>query len=197
MVGVVLGAAALLASRDGAAGDGWALVRTEADGLALEARAVEGSDMPELRVTVRSPHAPQRLLDAAWALRADPYLAERKVLAARSDFRRVYLRYQPPVIAARWCVLEQLRSTDSKTGAASMSFTMQPTAPALDPSTPFARLEGRWHFVPGSAGTRVAYTVLIDVGGVPAFLARGAQQDAAVEAVREVVARAGAMLERR
>jgi len=179
---------ALLASRDG---EPWETVRVEADGLTVESRAVEGSDLPELRITAKAPPAPRKLLESAWVLGDDPYLAERRVLAQSPGFRLLYLRYEPPIIAPRECVLEQQRSVDPETGAAHLKFDrLKLAAEGGAAALPFAHLRGSWRFEPVSGGTRVVYTVLIDVGGVPAFLARGPQADAAVDVVRGVIERA-------
>jgi len=194
-LGGALGLTALLPSRGGSAGDGWSRVRTEPDGIALESRTVADSGLPELRVTVSSALAPLSLLESAWALRSGgvqaKYLAERRVLSASATDRELFLRYEPPMIGARQCVLRQERTSDGESGAASISFAqLQRPAQTGGGAAPFAHLRGSWRFEPLGVGTRVVYTVLVDLGGVPAFLARGAQEDAAVETVREVVARA-------
>ncbi|MBL8949339.1 MAG: hypothetical protein JNK82_01085 [Myxococcaceae bacterium] len=186
---------ALLASRDGDPRGGWSLLRTERDGITVESRAAAGTAMPELRVTTKAKHPPLELLESAWALRGDGmqtrYLVERTVLSSEASERVLLLRYAPPAISERAVALRELRWRDPKTGAASMTFNQLHAHPsARAAGTPFAHLRGHWSFEPNTEGTQVVYTVLIDVGGVPAVLARSAQERAAVDTVREVVARA-------
>ena len=185
IVGVLLGGQA------GAEGR-WTTVRTDPDGLTVESRDVPESGMPELRLTLKTSATPEALLEAAWTLRDEgmqqKYLAERKVLSRAPTERTMFLKYEPPIIRPRLAVLREQRSNDAATGVAQMSFKRLSYTPANAKGNPFAHLRGAWRFEPdGKGATRVVYTVLIDVGGVPAWLARGPQQQAAVDTVREVI----------
>ncbi len=174
----------------------WKTVRTDPDGLAVESRAVPQAALPELRVTTLADAPTSALIAAAWELRDDgmqtKYLAKRRVLAESQNERTLFLQYEPPIISPRQCVLRQVRWADAATGAWRMRFHALRFTPA-EGAAAFAHLRGEWSFAPDASGaTRVTYVVLIDVGGVPALLARGPQQDATVATVREVVERAEA-----
>jgi hypothetical protein len=193
---VALGLAGTLLSRVAAAETDWLRVRTEADGLTVESRAVAGSEMPELRVTIETVASPLQLLASAWELRDDgmqaAYLERRTVLSESDGERTLFLALRPPIISPRHCVLRQKRWSDAS-GVQHLRFDAMPYTPVSDGAVPFAHLRGEWRFEPsGATGARVVYTTLVDLGGVPALIARGPQLDATVQTVREVVARARA-----
>jgi hypothetical protein len=173
------------------------VLRTEPDGLILETRTTNDSEMPEVRVTVAAPWSPRALTEAAWELRNDgmqvKYLGRRKVLSQTDSDRVLFLAVRPPIVRQRQCILRQSRWTDAS-GAAHLRFATVRFTPAPEEALPFAQLRGHWTFQPSPAGGSVViYTTLIDLGlGVPIWLARGPQIDAAVDTVREVVARAKA-----
>jgi hypothetical protein len=189
-------ARSLLPPAAGAQAD-WTPVRTEDDGVSVESRAVTGSDMPELRLTLQTPSSPARLMAAAWELRDDGmqarYLERRTVLSQGEDERRLFLALRPPLISPRQCLLQQTRWTDAATGVLHLSFHALPFTPDSDDALPFAHLRGEWRFEPsGATAARVVYTTLVDLGRVPAIVARGPQLEAALATVREVVACAAA-----
>ncbi|MBK7864703.1 MAG: hypothetical protein IPJ65_40105 [Archangiaceae bacterium] len=172
----------------------WELLRTDADGLTVESRPVAGAELPELKVTAAADVAPARLIAAAWELRTHGmqviYLEQSRVLSETESERRLFLSYRPPLISRRQCVLRQSRWVEPGTGVQHLRFSALPYTPGKG-ALPFAHLRGEWVFEPTGAGrARVVYTTLVDVGGVPAVLARAQQLDAAVATVREVVARA-------
>jgi hypothetical protein len=100
--GVAFGLGVALLPPQAEAGTEWKVVRKESDGIAVEARSVPDTGMPELRLVAHARASPNALLESAWALRdkgmQHKYLAERKVLSDRSSERVLYLRYEPPII---------------------------------------------------------------------------------------------------
>jgi hypothetical protein len=119
------------------------------------------------------------------------YLEARLVLRESPLERLLYLRVHPPVFGARECVLHQTRTFDRESRAARVTYRRaEPSTPGE--YRPFAELRGEWRFDPEpKGGSRVVYTTLVDLGGIPAWLARGPQQTAALATVREIIARAG------
>jgi hypothetical protein len=175
----------------------WRAEGLERDGILIESRDVPESQLPELRFTARAKVSPLALTEAAWELREDgvqaAYLEKREVLRQAPDQRLIYLRVRPPIVGARACVLRQTRDLDERSGNWRVAFRPVKILPG-DGATPFAQLRGEWRFEPDrEGGTRVIYTTLIDIGGVPALFARGAQRDAALATVREIIARAAAL----
>jgi hypothetical protein len=175
----------------------WRAEGLEHDGILIESRDVPESQLPELRFTARAKVSPLALTQAAWELRADgvqaAYLEKREVLRQAPDQRLIYLRVRPPIVGVRACVLRQTRDLDERSGKWRVAFRPVRVLPG-DGVPPFAQLRGEWCFEPdGAGGTRLIYTTLIDIGGVPALLARGAQRDAALATVREIIARAAAL----
>jgi hypothetical protein len=176
----------------------WTTLRTEQDGLTLETRKTPDSEMPEVRITVAAALPPHALAEAAWELRNDgmqvKYLDHRKVLSQTLTERVLFLALRPPVIRPRACLLRQSRWTDAS-GASHIRFGTLRFKPP-DDTLPFAQLRGQWSFHPSAGGgSRLVYVTLIDLGSVPAWLARGPQLDAAVATVREVMDRARAFNE--
>jgi hypothetical protein len=175
----------------------WRHEGLERDGILVESREVPESQLPELRFTARANVTPLALTEAAWELRGDgvqaTYLEKRQVLRQAPDQRLIYLRVRPPVVGARACVLRQTRDLDEASGRCRVTFRPVQVLPN-DGTPPFAQLRGEWRFEPdGQGGSRLIYTTLIDIGGVPAVFARGAQRDAALATVREIIARAAAL----
>jgi hypothetical protein len=191
-------AATLVAGVIAAAADAepaWKTEKTEPDGLVVESRRVPESGMPELRLVAVSSRSPAALMASAWTLRTEGmqqlYLAERRVLSDGVDRRVLFMRYKPPIITPREVVLRQQRWSEAATGAWHLRFRAQSFTPGGEHVAKFAHLRGDWAFEPdGKGGTRITYVALIDVGGIPAWLARGPQQDAAIKTVREVIDRA-------
>jgi hypothetical protein len=188
---VVAWISALLLAAEG----DWALEQLEDDGTTIEGRAVSESSLPELRVTAHADAAPSALSAAAWELRNAGvlalYLEAREVLRETSSLRLVSMRVHPPLVGARQCVLMQQRSYDEGSGSARVWYRML-RPHGTGEHRPFAQLHGEWRFEPDpTGGTHVTYTTLVDVGGVPAWLAKGPQRNAALATVREIIARAG------
>jgi hypothetical protein len=173
----------------------WERESVEPDGTTIESREVAESPFPELRITAHADAGTDALSEAAWELRDNGmqvlYLEARTVLHESRLERLLYMRVHPPVFGTRECVLHQTRTFDRESGAATVGYgRVEPRAPGEH--RPFAHLRGEWRFEPDDkGGSRVVYTTLIDLGGIPAWLARGAQRDAALATVREIIARAG------
>lgn len=172
--------------------DGWKVVRHEADGLTLEARSINGTDFPELRVTGHSTASPDALMNAAWKWNehgVEAKLVERRmVLLDGVRERLVWQLLRPPVVSRRESLVRSVRN------ALSITFSSEPGPPPVKTQdtvrVPLVR--GQWLFEPdGAGGTKVEHRCVSDPGGgVPPWLARGAQEEIIVSLVRETLERA-------
>ena len=184
----------LLSSALAFAQSAWEPVRTEADGLTLESRTVEGTRFREYRVRAHSDASPTSLLDAAWAWRSEGvearYIGERRVLEEAATERVEWQLMRLPMVATRETVLRFERATRGET--ATIRYAAIPReAPRDSGAVRMRRLQGGWTFSPDPrGGTLVEHRVLSDPGGeVPEWLARSTQQDVAIAVVRELLHR--------
>lgn len=176
--------------------DGWRVVRRESDGLLLETRTVSGTGFPELRVTGHSEASPLALAEAAWRWNdrgVEAKLVERRqVLEDGPRERLVWQLLRPPVVSRRESLIRMTR-TDAR-DRVSINFASElgdsPTKVAN--TVRVALVRGQWQFeVDPAGGTRVEHRCVSDPGGgVPPWLARGAQEDIIVSLVREMLQRA-------
>lgn len=176
--------------------DGWRLVRREADGLLLEARAITGTGFPELRVTGHSEATPSALAELAWTWNeqgAEAKLVERRLVLLDAPHERlVWQLLHPPVLSRRESLVRLIRTDASD--HISIAFASEPGAPPIPTANTVrvALVRGEWKFeVDPSGGTRVQHRCVSDPGGgVPPWLARSTQEAFIVSLVRETLQRA-------
>jgi hypothetical protein len=163
--------------------------------IQLEKRDVRGSDYPELRLQAHSRASPEQLAAAIWLKHDGKYekmkSLSRTLLETPTDRRR-YERLATPVIADRDYIVHQRLLIDRATNVYQMIYAAETDA-AHPPQPGFVRVEkmsGTWTFEPAEGGgTDVTYICHSDpAGNLPAFLARGAQIDAAKVVWAEVEA---------
>jgi hypothetical protein len=173
--------------------DGWRVVRTETDGLVLEARDVSDTRFPELRVTGHSTASPFTLAEAAWRWNergVEAKLVERRlVLLDAPRERLVWQVLRPPVVSRRESLVRAFR-TDARNHV-SITFASEPGPPPekIADTVRVPLIRGDWQFEADPAGgTRVQHRCVSDPGGgVPPWLARGAQEDIIISLVRETL----------
>lgn len=167
----------------------WERVRTEADGLVLETRAVADSRFREVRVTGHSDASPAALSQTVWTWTEGRYVEQRKVLEQHETERLEWQLVQAPMISKRESVIRFERS--ATTTRATVHYDAVPAALKASGTVPMAVLRGGWTFERDpQGGTRVEHRCLSDPGGaVPEWLARGTQQEVAVELVRALLHR--------
>lgn len=181
------------------ADDGWRRVDVE-DGIAIDAREVEGSTLHEVRATTHADVTPAALLAVLWHHEEHPkfvpHLLRVDVLRDAGDERVLYEEISIPVLKDRDVVLRTRRAVDPATGAIDVQ-TQSITDEGPPPSSRFVRVDssaGHWHAEPSpGGGSDVTYTIRTDVGGrVPDWIVNRAQREAVPDLVRAMLKRAQA-----
>jgi hypothetical protein len=152
------------------------------DGVTYERRAVSGSRFYEYRASTSVAAAPAAVLDAIWSGITEalpPTVKKRTVLQRSTTDFVVYDQIKTPVVSDRDAVLH-IRKVIRGDGTIEVRFeTDNRVGPPPDPK--YVRLpvvRGAWTIEPAPLGSRLTYTCYSEPGGsIPAFLARGAQQD--------------------
>jgi hypothetical protein len=170
------------------------------DGMGVEKRDVGGSSFNEFRVTTTSALDLQRVCDAIYAKgldgRSNVHFKRREVLRQTDTERWVYEQIAVPWVSDRDYVMHTKLEQAPPSGRCEVSFETQ-NDPSHPPVRGFVRIpviRGRWSVTPMPNGRlAIAYQVFSDPGGgIPAFLAGGGQRSAAVDFVKNVLARAAA-----
>ncbi len=170
--------------------------RETVDGFQVQDREVPGIAYKELRISTVSHQELASLCDAVLAEGNDGSegrFKKREVLRETTNERWVYEQVSVPILRDRDYVthlrLEQPRSPDH----CEISFRVEndserPPVPGIV-RVPYS--QGRWTLFQAGGAVNLSYEVVSDPGEhlAPA-LVRGGQQDAAVQAVKAVLARA-------
>jgi hypothetical protein len=168
------------------------------DGLGVEKRDVGGSSFNEFRVTTSSALDLQSVCDAIYAKgldgRSNVRFKRREVLRQTDTERWVYEQIAVPWVSDRDYVMHTKLEQSPSSGRCEVSFATE-NDPARPPVHGFVRIpviRGRWSVAPRADGRlAISYQVFSDPGGgIPAFLASGGQRSAAVDFVKNVLARA-------
>jgi len=173
----------------------WEVVRTEPDGLVLEARSTPDSAFSELRVRATTSVSPAVVAERIWTRRADSVegrLTERSEVLYESDTERLlYVRLRLPAVSRRDYTMRYRRQVEPVKGAMRIDFALDDAAgPAPTPEVVRMRLaRGSWTIEPArGGGAIVTYQVLSDpAGNVPVWVASGEQKEIAIQMVREVI----------
>jgi hypothetical protein len=169
-------------------------------GMGVETRGVPGSSFDEFRVTTTSALDLGRVCEAIYAKgldgRSNVQFKRREILRQTDTERWVYEQIAVPWVSDRDYVMHTKLDQPAATGRCEVSFETQ-NDPSRPPVRGFVRIpviRGHWSVAPiaGADGRlAVAYQIFSDPGGgIPAFLARGGQRSAAVDFVKNVLARA-------
>lgn len=175
---------------------GWAVVRTEADGLVLEERKVADSGFYELRVRLQVAAAPGKLAQAVWTFNPKgpeaAMVARREVLAEGRAEQVVYSLFTPPLVGKRESTIRFTRSAEGGGGVRIAYGTRPDTATPREEGAVQMKVRGLWTLKPdGTGGTFLEHRCLSDPGaGVTPFMAVGTQRDTLVAVARDVIARA-------
>lgn len=180
------------------------------DGVTLERRAVPGSKFYEYRATARTAAPPEAVLHGIWygvTEQVPPMVKLRKVLSTSSIAMVFYDQLTTKVVSDRDYTLRISWTRDPRTGVIEVPFgTMNELGPPPAPGhvrVPVIR--GDWIITPvapdpaarvdGSDrpanGAQITYLCYSEPGGsIPAFMARGAQQEQVLIDIRRILARA-------
>jgi hypothetical protein len=161
------------------------------DGVRLESRSIRGERFDELRVSTTLNAPPDAIANYLFG----KYLDEKN-----KNIRRTFIERDPeltiwsdvlstPVTSER-CYSMRFERQVRASGEVRVRFaSLDYIGESRVPDCSALRSRGEWVMTPTSAGTRLTYASLTDVGGkVPVFLARRSLSAAAVMSVRKVVA---------
>lgn len=169
----------------------------EAEGVVVEARAVRGSELVELRLTTTTTKSPNSLCDAAFGDGkfdpAEPDLKSRKIISESADERVTYDQIDPPVVSNRDYAA---RAKRIRMGPDVCKVTFE-AANEVAPSKPsgwvrITKLRGEWRFDRREDGkTQVTYLVFTDPGGsIPVFMVEGNRRKFALKWMKMILSRA-------
>jgi hypothetical protein len=167
------------------------------DGLLVEDRDVSDSPYQELRVSAVSQQVLTSLCDAILAEgreKIDGRFKRREILRETATDRWIYEQVSVPVLRDRDYVVHLWLDHPPSWSHCELSFQteddpLRPPVPGIV-RIPYSR--GHWSLVQVGAEVNLSYQVLSDPGEhLAPFLVRGGQREAAVEAVKAVLARAG------
>lgn len=178
------------------ADDGWRVL-SERDGITLERRSVDGSRYYEYRVhahtSVSAPVAAERIWSGIGDERS-PTIKHRTIVRRAADELVVYDQIHAAVVSDRDVTIRIQRVND---GNGLVELRFESTSELGPPPTAgFVRLpmvRGSWRIEPAAeGGSNIAYRCYSEPGGaLPAFLVRGAQQDATLDEFERVLTRVG------
>ncbi len=165
-------------------------------GLTLETHAVDGSAYEAIRVTGTSPAPPDIQIAEMWGVSTKEGMAnassigEHKVLEETETHRTYYQTVVAPLISTRDYVITFDRVRVNDGWEIQFHTADDPRYPV---STERVRMKcnGVARVLPtATGGSTVVYELHVDLqGSVPAFIARGAQRDSALEWVKVMVTR--------
>ena len=174
----------------------WRAART-VDGLKVERRDVKNSAFEELKVSTQSTRPLAALCDAVWGrdAKVEGDFKKRVIIRETESDRWTYEQVHVPVVKDRDCVMHAQLLAAAGTGRCEVAFESgaDPSWPRRNDHVRVGAVRGRWTLEPDADG-KVAVTYVIysePGGGVPAWLARGGQVDAAVAFMKTILSRAG------
>jgi hypothetical protein len=166
------------------------------DGIRMEARRVAGARFDELRVSTVLEASPDAVAD---------YLFGKYLDARNRNISRSFIRRDPevaiwsdvldtPVVSQRCYSMRFDRQAHPDGGIRVKFASLDYAGKEAKPGCIALHSRGEWTMTPTTAGTRLTYTSLTDIGGqVPMFLARRSLAEAAISSVRKVVAGASGL----
>ena len=177
------------------------------DGVTLERRAVPGSKFYEYRASARTAAPPDAVLHGIWygvTEQIPPMVKLRKVLSTSSIAMVFYDQLTTKVVSDRDYTLRISWTRDPRTGVIEVPFgTMNELGPPPAPGhVRVPMIRGDWIITPVAAdlaagaerpatGAQITYLCYSDPGGsIPAFMARGAQQEQVLIDIRRILVRA-------
>lgn len=167
------------------------------DGLWIQRREVQGSSYEEFRVIAARSLNLSKLCDVIFAkggVQSNVHFKKRELLRETDTERWMYEQIAVPWVSDRDYVMHTKLEAPASSGRCEVSFATE-NDPSRPPVRGFVRIpaiRGHWAAAPLADGRLwVAYEVFSDPGGgIPAFLARGGQRDAAIDFVKHVLSRA-------
>lgn len=180
------------------------------EGVTLDRRALVGSKFYEYRAQVVTTATPEAVLNGIWGgvtAQLPPTVTQRKMLSIGAAELLFYDQIKTKVVSDRDYTIRMVLHREQESGIIQVPFgTMNDLGPP--PAPGYVRvptIRGNWIITPGDAGrgsaapgaapataaTKVTYLCYSDPGGsIPAFMARGAQQDQVMMDMHRILARA-------
>ena len=168
--------------------------------MGVEKRAVRGSSFDEIRVTTTSAIPLEQLCDAIYAKgldgKSNVKFKRRELLRETLTDRWTYEQIAVPWVSDRDYVMHTTLNQAAASGRCEVSFSTENDA-GHPPARGVVRMpciRGHWLVTPLADGRNsVSYEIFSDPGGgIPAFLASGAQRSSAVDFVKNILDRARA-----
>lgn len=179
----------------------------QGDGVTLERRAVPGSKFYEYRASARTPAPPEAVLHGIWngVTEQLPAMVKLRKVLSSSDIAMVfYDQLTTKVVSDRDYTLRISWTRNPQTGVIEVPFsTMNELGPP--PAAGHVRvpiIRGDWIITPvtldpaaqsdrPATGAQITYLCYSEPGGsIPAFMARGAQQEQVLIDMRRILKRA-------
>jgi hypothetical protein len=188
----VLFLACVLSAGAVCADEGWKEIETR-NGVLYEKRSVSGSKWLEYRGTTTIPLPPEEALKQIWSGITDALpstVKKRQVLRHTDDEFVVYDQIKAPVVSDRDVTIRISKVV--RPDAIEVRFQSdEALGPPPDPHhVRIPMVRGAWTLIAAPGGTRLSYVCYSEPGGsIPAFLARGAQQDQVVLDVERILGR--------
>ncbi len=168
----------------------------ETEGVLIEARAVTGSDLVELRLTTTTTKSPGSLCEAAFGDGKfdpqEPDLKSRKIISESEDERVTYDQINPPVVSNRDYAVRAQRIRTSDDSCRVVFAAANEVAPSKPSGwVRITKLRGEWKFERNADGkTQVTYTVFTDpAGSIPAFMVEGSRRKFAIKWMKMILSR--------
>jgi hypothetical protein len=169
------------------------------NGVQVERRSVSGSGFDELRLSTTSRLSVESLCNAiypkALPSRPEKRFKRQELLRETESDRWTYEQISVPVVSDRDYVMHVRLEQPASTGRCAVSFFTEndPAHPPVDGFVRIPVIRGHWDVFPLADGTvSIQYRIWSEPGGgVPAFMARGGQKNAAVDFMKIILARAG------
>ena len=174
----------------------WKL-QSQADGLTLETKAAPTGDYETVRVRANMKASPAHMAEVIWGPPGIEGVANKKnvkahdVLLDKPNERLVYEVISAPVISDRDYILHLTRRADGEVHEIRWSSVDDARRPPSEGKIRAPIIRGSCVIEPGeSGGSTVTYEILTDLGGsLPAWAAKSAMRDAAVEWMKVMEAR--------
>jgi hypothetical protein len=153
------------------------------DGVTFEKRPHPGSSFYDYRATTVVAFPPQTVLDAIWSgiTQSLPSTVKKREVLAHTDSEFVvYDQIKAPVVSDRDVTIRIRKVQRPDGGALEVHFdsTTDVGPPAAPGHVRIPVVRGQWTIMAAPGGSLLTYSCYSEPGGsIPAFMARGAQQD--------------------
>ncbi len=183
-------AVSLVAMSAQASPQDWSTYKAK-QGVTYEKRAVAGSRFFEYHAHTVVAMGPTALSDLIWAaiVNHTPPTVQKRVIVSRSDQEIVvYDQIHVPVIRDRDVAIRIHKNVAGTTATIDFQTANELAPPESKAYVRLPVVRGGWRLTPSGSGTLLEYSCYSEPGGsVPAFLARGVQDDELIQDVERIL----------